>query len=292
MENHSNYEGLWPLVKMDLKRAFSNKWFTLSVGLMCVIAAISAACAVAELQGLKDVLFSNLESKYYGASIYSCLKAWIGLDVGHPATSLFYFLIPIAVALPYSWSLAQERKTGYSSMIITRVGRSSYFISKFLAIAASGAAIVGIPLVGNLIVGISTLPFVPPDVTEVIYWGMYENAMLSELFYQAPLLYVMLMISLSCLFGALWALFITCVSFVFPFRAAFTLIPFLVLFVVDYMQQTIFVQHIPFSITPFEYLRGTGVAYYGDLAVTCIEYAVLLGISVVSFFVMSRRDLL
>lgn len=292
MDKSICHNSLWLLIKIELKRAFLNRWFLLSAGIMFVLAIVSGICAVAELSGIKSMLFSSLDSKYYGSSFYSCLKAWIGLDIGQPATTLFYFLVPIAAALPYAWSISQERKTGYSSLILTRTSRSSYFVSKFCAIAATGAAVVGIPLIGNFIIAVVSLPFVNPDVTDVIYWGIYENAMLSEMFYQTPLVYVATMIVLSCLFGAVWALFVTSVSFVLPIRSASIIIPFLALFAIDYLQQTALSWLIPFSITPFEYLRGSGVAYYGNLGATCIEYAALLAISVIAFAIMSRRDVL
>lgn len=52
-------------------------------------------------------------------------NSWIGGEEYSLGFAIFYFLFPIMVAMPYSWSYVQEEKSGYMRVIGVTISKKS-----------------------------------------------------------------------------------------------------------------------------------------------------------------------
>ena len=112
------------VLKIELRKAFGNKLFLLTLAVGIVIASISAyqniqlyLDAVAHNAYRKEVLPDILFNPMYPA--FSPYTYWIGGDYQYPMTSLFYLLLPLMASLAFGWSFFMEKKSGYKRNLKT-----------------------------------------------------------------------------------------------------------------------------------------------------------------------------
>ncbi len=276
---------------LEIKRSCTNIWFFMALLSACILAVGSAAGATADALEDLELALSRWGEVYLSYSPFSCLRQWIGLDFTQPSTSIFYAFLPLLVALPFSWSLYEERKTGYAIHELIRVGRSSYYVSKYIAIGFSGSIIAIVPSVLNYLICASFLPFINPEVSDAIYWGVFADWLWSDVLYNNPVFYLVLSIMKMGLFGALWALVCASVSLLIRNRIAYTLLPFIVVIAVEYLQVVGLIPPITYSLSPLEYLRGGATAFNSNGWIILLEYTFFAVISVFSFWIEAKRDL-
>ncbi len=195
-------------------------------------------------------------------------------------------MLPLFAACPYAWSYLSERKSGYEKNMLTRTTRRRYFLAKYIAVFLSGAFVVVVPMVVNLMTVAAFVPAVSPDVQYDIYYAMPPTAMASWLFYAHPWGFVAFRLFTAALFGGLLAGSVVALSFFVRNRYAVLLIPFLVLVVINYVSGAL-MEALGFSFSLNYIICGT----YGDQARGWVvaAYAVLL--AVFSFGVTMRRGL-
>ena len=129
------------LVKIELKKMYHNKLFWLTLIGITLLLIVDAVFSIIEYNYVKSDI-RNIET----TSLYTC---WIGGKANGIIPTLFYFLLPVFAVLPYSWSFYSEEKSGYIRSVVTRVGKTKYFLAKYISVFISGLLIILIPILVN-----------------------------------------------------------------------------------------------------------------------------------------------
>ena len=247
------------VLKIELRKAFGNKLFLLTLAVGIVIASISAyqniqlyLDAVAHNAYRKEVLPDILFNPMYPA--FSPYTYWIGGDYQYPMTSLFYLLLPLMASLAFGWSFFMEKKSGYIKNIVTRTKKTHYFLAKYIAVFLSGGAVIAIPLVINFLTVACFIPAYQPDIYYSIYYSMGYH-FLSELFYSSPLVYVIYVMALDFVFSGLIATASMALTFFVRNRFAVVLLPFLLLLGIQYIKDTLY-KIFQVIISPIDFLKA------------------------------------
>ena len=250
------------LLKIELKKAFSNKMFLISMAIGIIIAMISAGqnianyCRGLEMNAMTEQLLEGepFNPMYPINTVYS---NWIGSDHQFPMTALFYMLLPLLAGLAYGWSYCTERKSGYVAQMVSRsTKKSQYFLAKYIATFLAGGAAVAIPLVLNVL---AVACFIPAYFPKQFYWIYYtmDSHFLRELFFRAPVVFVCCIILLDFVFAGLFAAACVALAFFVKNKFAVILLPFLGVLAVQYLQDNVLGTITDFiAISPMDFLRG------------------------------------
>lgn len=249
-----------PLLKVELKKAFTNKMFFICLAVGIVITMVSIAQNLssywaAEVQNLM-VAEQGFE-KNPMHPMFTPYTNWIGNDYQFPMTSLFYMLLPLLAGLAYGWSYCTERKSGYAAQMVSRSRKKSqYFLAKYIATFLAGGAAVAIPLVLNFIVICCFIPAYTPDNFYWLYYAMNSH-FLRGLFFNTPLLFVCCIILLDFIFAGLFAAACVALAFFVKNKFAVILLPFLGVLAVQYLQDNVLGTITDsIAISPMDFLRG------------------------------------
>ena len=249
---------MFRILKTELKKAFGNKLFLVTLAVGLVIGFVSAyqnissyaraAADNAYRMEVSEVLFNPLYP------MFSPYTNWIGGDYQYSMTSLFYLLLPLMASLAFGWSFCIEKKSGYIKNVVTGTKKIHYFLAKYISVFLSGGAVIAIPLIVNFLTVACFIPAYQPDIFYSIYYSMHYH-FLSELFYSAPLLYVLYVIALDFVFSGLIAAASMALTFFVKNRFAVVLLPFLLLLGIQYLQDILY-SVFQISISPIEFLKG------------------------------------
>lgn len=193
---------------VEVGKSLSNRWFFLSLFVGCVFAVLSAMGNIGFYDESLSYALPSLSMIDPEVSSISLFRFLLFTDYLQYATELFYALLPLLAAMPYSWSLAQERRIGYFQTISIRVRPQVYLCFKGAAAFVSGALAVSLPLLVNLVIEACFIPAYPPSPTSAFFTGMYGSMLWSSLFYTDPASYCVLFIALHAGFSGLWATFV------------------------------------------------------------------------------------
>lgn len=90
------------------------------------------------------------DNSAYAISLYN---VWIGSISGDLFfTTIFYFILPLAATLPFSFSLSDESKSGYLRQMTLKKGQMRYYFAKYIVTFTSGFLLAAIPLLINVII--------------------------------------------------------------------------------------------------------------------------------------------
>ena len=98
-------------------------------------------------------------------------------------TTIFYFILPLAATLPFSFSLSDESKSGYLRQMTLKKGQMRYYFAKYIVTFTSGFLLAAIPLLTNVIITACYIPAYKPDPLEQLYSGQYYGQYLANIFY-------------------------------------------------------------------------------------------------------------
>ena len=251
------------LLQIELKKAFSNKlfWITLALGLLIV--SISAYQNInGYFEFANDIQMqqeSDPETVFNPVNqLFTLYNNWIGSEFDMPMNSLYYILLPLMAPLAYGWSYFTEKKSGYVKNVVTRIDKKKYYLAKYLAVFLAGGAVVAIPLLVNVLTVACVVPAYQPDIYYQIYYNMYQHY-LAWMFYSMPALYVAYVLVLDFVFAGLIAVLSLALTFFVNNRFAVVLLPMLFFMWVQYMQdlaRQTFPYISPFS--PQEFLKAYG----------------------------------
>ena len=109
-------------VRIEIKNAVNQIEFKVLFAAILLISLISIFLNCFQDYG-RNILFIR---SYIDNSMYISIKA-------RPIMSVFEYLSPLIVMMIYSSSKWKEEKNGMQSMIITRLNKKEYYLSKFIA---------------------------------------------------------------------------------------------------------------------------------------------------------------
>ncbi|MDR0515256.1 MAG: hypothetical protein LBG81_08895 [Coriobacteriaceae bacterium] len=232
---------------------------------------------------------------YYPPSSVSAYGYWMVADASQPAGDLYFLLLPLLAAIPFSWSLLSERRSGYAAHLAARVGKTRYLVAKHAAAFIAGGTAAAVPLILNFVLCICFAPLLVPTVQAITMFGVYEDALWSIFFYNLPLLYCGLRTALVFLFAGLWASAVMALSGMVKSRIALLLLPYLFLVLLRMLEQSILYTlfELREALTPFFYLRTVPIgSQYTSAWVIALEFAVMGAFALAVLLVRRREDFL
>ncbi len=188
--------------KVEMWKAIHKAYFIIS---LLVGAALVLCNVLATYANVSDLTNRSIACQNAGLPVYrftgcSLFIWWIahnGVNFG----SIYFFQIwPIVASLPFSWSLAQEGRSGAIAQFLTRTNRRKWYISKFLAVFLSGGIAMAFPLLLDLLVNATICPaenlMFANALTTVV-----NRSFLSGLFFSHPWIHALLWCGVDFLFG-------------------------------------------------------------------------------------------
>ena len=199
-------------VRIEIKNAVNQIEFKVLFATILLISLISILLNCFQDYG-HNILFIR---SYIDNSMYISIKA-------RPIMSVFEYLSPLIVMMIYSSSKWKEEKNGMQSMIITRINKKEYYLSKFIANFIIVFGVVLFSGLMNLLISYIVYPTVGFDNR----WGIpvydliqrYDNrALLDLLRIQNPFVYIFVKNIIVSTFLATISNIPYCLSFIKHFK--------------------------------------------------------------------------
>lgn len=199
-------------VRIEIENAMNQIEFKVMFAVILLISLISILLNCFQDYG-RNILFIR---SYIDNSMYISIKA-------RPIMSVFEYLSPLIVMMIYSSSKWKEEKNGMQSMIITRLNKKEYYLSKFIANFIIVFGVVLFSGLINLLISYIAYPTVGFDNR----WGIpvydliqrYDNrALLDLLRIQNPFAYILIKNIIVSTFLATISNIPYCLSFIKHFK--------------------------------------------------------------------------
>ena len=228
------------MIRQEMKRLFSSWMFRAVLTVSLLIPFFNTyetwQVTVNDLKMTNQIAAEQTEWVFL-----SVFAKWIGIETYTSGYSLFFFVFPLLVCIGYGWSFRQELETGYINQIISRVGKKRYYTSKYVSTFLSGGMILALPLLLNLIVGMTFCNLALPDETS-LYFNMGNRNFLGPLFFTHPLWFCFLYMLTDFAFGGSLVCLCMTFSYFIKGRVLALPIPFLLLLVWDHISSSYLIQ--------------------------------------------------
>lgn len=243
-------------ISVELKKSLNNK--------LTILVLIFSLFIVIYQVAMNAIVFSDYYNFYKNGmeegnpmfSSESLFCRWLGADVTSFETGVFFFLLPLLVALPYGWSLVDEMKSTYTKNVLIRVKRREYFISKYIAQFVTGAVVIMIPLSISIILTSMFLPAIPME-SIYPYGTMGQECMWSDIYYTHPYLYMIMYVILDGIFAGLISTMCTAIAMYFKSKITVVIAPFIIMLIIDYIDETFLLDG---EYSPIKFLQALPVA--------------------------------
>ena len=190
-------------VKAELRKAFQNRMFLISLAVGLLACGMDVVQNALTVRRLTETML-ELEGISTSPEGFSLFTQWIAVNGTTFGNIVFYFVWPILAVLPFGWSYTEERRSGLFDQIVSRVGRRTYFVSKYAAVFVSGGAAVALPVLADLLANALVCPYcVPEAVTSVT--PITNGYFLSRLFFTSPWAFALLWCCVEFLWGGVTA---------------------------------------------------------------------------------------
>ena len=283
------------VLKLELKKAFKNKFFWISVVLGCLITLLSFEHMVNMYYEGMSAISGNSTDIIYDPhiGINTVFNCWIGGEPFSLGSSIYFFVFSLLIALPYGWSYSEERKCGYRRMMITKTGKKKYYCAKYVAVFLSGGVAMVLPLIFNFWMTLLVVPAILPDVTMNMFYGVFGGSFLAELYYTVPFLYVAIYLFIDFVYCGFLVCICMAVSGIVRQKWGVVLIPFLLLLFVhvitDYIYSDPSVAYK--ELSPLYFLRGVEVRYSFSGSIILLFAIGLLVISLIGIIKEYRNEI-
>ena len=133
-----------------------------------------------------------------GYATLSIFHNWIDGSQMTVDETIFFTVFPLLAAMPFSWSLWNEKHGGYTNQILIRCSKKTYLLAKYIAVFLSGGISVVTAMIFNFMANAWILPLCN---TLPILTGGGDGLFLSRLLFTYPKIYVVLCL-ITCFFWA------------------------------------------------------------------------------------------
>lgn len=243
-------------IKVELKKSLYNKITMIILIFTIIIVIYQVAMNAISFYNFYEFFDSEMGEGNPMFSSESLFCRWLGADVTSFGTGVFFFLMPLLVALPYGWSLVDEMKSAYTKNILIRVKRRDYFIAKYMAQFVTGAIVVMIPLCVSIILTSMFLPAIPME-SIYPYGTMGQNCMWSDIYYTHPYLYMGMYVVLDGIFAGLISTMCTAMAMFLKSKITVVIAPFIIMLVIDYIDRAFLLNG---EYSPIKFLQALPVA--------------------------------
>lgn len=264
--------------KFEFKRAIKNLGFYFSISVGIILSLLHIIFCVIPEYNMQDNYVSRFE---YPSSVYNL---WISMDMTSIFTIILFFLVPILSAIPYATSYLKDKKSGYQSVICSKVGIKKYYQTKFLVQFSVSGLIIVIPLLFDFLATGLFLPFLIPQASTALF-PIGDKSFCSVLYYEKPLLYVLLYLILDFLIiGSLESVsFFTCL---FSDNSFIVIMSPFIVFVSLFFLTDLFENY---GFNTFSILQASQPADTGIIFIL-LEILIFLFLSILSIYILRKRN--
>ncbi|MGN1191338.1 MAG: hypothetical protein ACI4S0_01590 [Dorea sp.] len=192
-----------------------------------------------------------------GLDSISLLYRFLGCDDYSAVSTLFFLVLPILAALPYSVSLHLERKNGYQIHVISRVGKRQYLVAKAITAFVAGFFVVFFALVLDLMLCATICPLAKVHILS-LQMSVYQGNFCYTWFYTHPIVFLIAATCMTSTWGGICAVMAMAVEIVIHNSVMITLAPcvflFLISSVMEYLQGSV-IQSV-YVLKPNELFRA------------------------------------
>ena len=151
--------------------------------------------------------------------------------------SIIGLIVPMLAVLPFTDSLVLDRTSGYLRSVLTRTSYKRYLGAKFTACVLSGGLAVAVPLLLLFAYASSVFPrgLNLVEGQQRILSDPHTLGPFGALYRTAPDLYILALVALAFVFGAIYATFGLSISVFANNRYVVLATPWLVYFVVNFV---------------------------------------------------------
>lgn len=285
------------LLQIEMKKALWNRYAIVSAALLLLFSLMSADYMIETWgsynpEGVETYIRNGQFRADPMISMMGLYNAWIGMDSMSFARSLFYTLLPVLSALPYAWSLSEEKKSGFICNAVIRSGKKRYYSCKAIAVCLSAMLFSFAALLINVLVISAFLPAYIPESQYIFYSHVMFGNLWADLHFTIPWLRVIGYILLTSGYCGIFALLSMSVAFTLNNRLAVIFEPFLLFLTLRYIETTFSSRVISWEmeIVPMNFLTADseGLFSYGFVIFT--EGVVLLLIAISIMWIRGKYD--
>lgn len=200
------------LMRQEIRRIFKSKslYITIGIGVFFTLwLLVDQLAETKETQELIEKYGTIKMGLYYPDSLYN---HFIGLDYWHKQPQTLYMLFPLLASIPYASSYCSEKKSGYLKVMLTRIDRKVYYISKFISVFFSGFITIISILIISLIISMMFYPMLNPEPITSQFPVAIGNSIFKTLFIEHPMCYILLYIIIDSIFFGLTSLISLAIS--------------------------------------------------------------------------------
>lgn len=180
------------MIKFEVNRVLKSKRFWIVLGIGLTISVMQAVhYALADIEN-----YFNLESDYP----IVCWLSYLGRDMQLFYRSLYYIIFPILASLGFSTSYYEDKQSGYYKNIMIQTTRINYAAAKYIVSFVAGGIVVVVPLIISLYFHAGFISVSPPNELSLQAVPL-DGDMLCNLFYEHPMVYVIIFFMINFFVG-------------------------------------------------------------------------------------------
>lgn len=245
-------------MKIEFKRALLNPYFVYICLIGILIAIIHSYNNI--------VLYKSVESNFYNMvtnghnpyyPLFSIFTMWIGQDGENKIANLFYTILPIFSVIPYTWSYCKDTETGYYGKTVKKFGRFNYHLSKYIAVFISSGLVTVVTPIIDFFISIHFIPATHPDSVYDIYYEIFSNNFLADIFYTHPVIYVIIFILLNFVYYGLFGCIGYAVSTLLKSKTIALVTPLIIILIIECISNRINKGTVEncINISPYSFLN-------------------------------------
>ena len=276
------------ILKIECERAFTGNGFKLALLIGCLLMVWHYFDQVAPMgKGYLHLLetdpYNKLWQDNYPGELYDL---WLGVhEFMNTQGRIFYLILPMLSALPFADSYFADAKDGFLRSVCTRTRRLHYFAAKYIAVFLSAFTVIAVPLLLDLLLGMLAFPLMPPLPPATTFTALRETDTLPWLYYNMPVVFVLVFTFFAGLFGGLLAALALAFSRILNYRFLVLLAPFIVYLFLSSLCSMLRVNYW----NPMEIIRGGDCGGDG-LPALIVESLLFFLVSCVGFIGKGARE--
>lgn len=262
-------------LKMEFQRSWKSKgfWIAISIGI---------GIAIMQFVNIVLPLRNHILAGDYP---FSAFEKWLCGSDDSVFPALYYFVVPILIALPNAGSCKLDFMTGYVRNVLIRTSRKDYFVAKYIVTFLMGGFIAIFPMVFNFLLTASVLPALLPQAS-IGYYPIFSYHMLSDVYYTYPYLYLLVYLVINFVFFGFLATLSLLASYICDKLFTTILAPFITyLFVYGVTQLTGL-----HTLCPFGFLRPSQPVPT-SIVVVLAEILCMCAAGGIYYYVSTKKDI-
>lgn len=194
------------LIKIELSRAFKNKYFYIALFLGIALTTWNYIDCVLPYADDIDSIYAK------GGFPSNTFNSWIGNKSFSLSYQIFYQALPFLICLPFANSFFCDKQSGYIKNVFIREEKGNYFMAKYISVFLSSGTVAVIPIITNVIFCAMTFPSLVPEESLRLY-AMFNTSLWGNIFYSTPFIFVLLYCCFLFLFFGFMATSAISISF-------------------------------------------------------------------------------